>query len=681
MARCRPRDLQRELGRLLHRASDGPYTFSTVSDDGAWVYVDGTLRVDNGGCHSAMAATGSVTLKRGVHAIHVRYLQQGGPFHLDLLWGPRGQPLDIMPAWALAPRRVSFWRFVVSVVLRRLLAGAIWLWLGALLIPAVNVGWSTALKTRERIRRDPFRPALSWVIAGSLVLNLAGVWWGLPGGSWAPDELTPTPVRLAAEQYFSHGWFDRYPPFHYYILTAVFSPMMLLEDRGAVDLNGTAATTLLALISRLVSVAGGVGVLIAVYACGARAFGKRAGVLAAATLALAVPFVYYAKTANLDVPYLFWFSVSLLFYLRLLDGLKPIDFVWFAAFATLSVCTKDQAYGLYLLAPFAIIQRMWRVNHASRVPHPIVRAVLDRRLALAALTAATLFAACHNLVFNWSGFINHFRYITGGGSESYRMFEPAGAGRISLLRVTIGLIKESWGWPLFLISLAGLCIAVRTPQTRRATTWLLLPLVSYYFGFINVVLYNYDRFMLPIVLVLALFAGVALDRWLEPTGRARKWRLAAAAGVLAYTLLYAATVDVVMIRDSRYRVEQWLIANVERDSLIGYVFPRQYYPRLEAFGSGEINSIEQIQEHRPAYYVLNADYARAEPPDSQIGRLIAGLQGGTLGYHLVFRFRQPAPWGWLPDAHRDLVGDRSETLVTSALRHINPTFEVFKRGS
>ena len=35
-----------------------------------------------------------------------------------------------------------------------------------------------------------------------------------------------------AAQRFAHGWFDRYPPFHFYVLTAAFSPLLLLEWLG-----------------------------------------------------------------------------------------------------------------------------------------------------------------------------------------------------------------------------------------------------------------------------------------------------------------------------------------------------------------------------------------------------------------------------------------------------------------
>jgi hypothetical protein len=143
--------------------------------------------------------------------------------------------------------------------------------------------------------------------------------------------------------------------------------------------------------------------------------------------------------------------------------------------------------------------------------------------------------------------------------------------------------------------------------------------------------------------------------------------------------LYAATVNAVMIRDSRYTVEAWLAGHVGRHDLIGFVFPEQYYPRLANYDYSDIGSVEQLQRDRPVYYVLNADYARAASPDSPVGLLIAGLKEGSLGYEPAFQFRQPPPWPWLPGAHRDLVGPHMEELITSALRHINPTYEVFKR--
>lgn len=647
---------------------DGPYVLATISDDGSSVYVDGQIVVDNGGERTwPRGATGAVTLTRGVHSIYVRYARQDGPPHVELLWARAGEALERMPPWALTPRRVSFWNFALSAGLRRSLAAAQWLWIGALALWMLGLAWAQLGRITAWLAREQVWPAMRWVLCASLALNLIGIWWGLPGGSWMPDELTPTQVLGAASHHFGNGWFDRYPPVHFYVLAIAYSPLLALERLGRIDLATETPYAVLALIGRLVSVAAAAGILVAIYACGALTFGRRAGIFAAAMFSVVTPFVYYAKSANLDVPYLFWFAVSLVFYLRLLDGLALRDFIGFAACATIAICTKDQAYGLYLLTPLAVVHR--------------TRTVLDRRIAWAVATAAVLFAVGHNLMFNFGGFADHVRFILGPASESYRDFEPTLAGRLALLRVTADITRVAWGWPMLLISGAGVVLALLTPAYRRVAVWLALPAVSYYVFFVNVVLYNYDRFMLPVCLVLALFGGLAFDRWLSPGGRGQSWRAALAGLAFAITMLYAATVDLVMLRDSRYTVEQWLRPRIGPADVVGYVFPLQYYPRLDRFSTVEVTSIPQLgMGDQASYFVLNADYALAERPDSDIGRLIAGLQHGDLGYRLVFRYREPAPWPWLPGAPRDLVGDRRERPISSVLRHINPRYEVFKKS-
>src|SRR4029078_8907611 len=96
------------------------------------------------------------------------------------------------------------------------------------------------------------------------------------------------------------------------------------------------------------------------------------------------------------------------------------DYVGFAATATLSVCTKDQAYGLFALAPLVIVYEHWRANRRDRTPHPIVGALVNGPMIAATLTAVALFALIHNLLFNSTGFVEHVRFITGPGSVLYR---------------------------------------------------------------------------------------------------------------------------------------------------------------------------------------------------------------------------------------------------------------------
>jgi hypothetical protein len=209
--------------------------------------------------------------------------------------------------------------------------------------------------------------------------------------------------------------------------------------------------------------------------------------------------------------------------------------------------------------------------------------------------------------------------------------------------------------------------------------WLVVPVAGYYLGFINVILYNYDRFVLPMCFVLAIFGGLACDRLLSSSGWMRNWGRAAIAGAFAYTLLYAGTVDVLMIRDSRYDAERWMGAHVGRRDMVGFSGLREYLPRLDGFWLEDISTVVELRQEHPLYVVLNADYARAVPPDSPWGQMIAGLEHGALGYRLVGRYRRESPWPWLPGGHPDLVGARQETIVFSTLRNINPTIEIFQR--
>jgi uncharacterized surface protein with fasciclin (FAS1) repeats len=58
--------------------SAGDYTFSTTSDDGSVLYINGAKVVDNDGLHSARERHGAVTLAAGAHSIMVVFFENGG---------------------------------------------------------------------------------------------------------------------------------------------------------------------------------------------------------------------------------------------------------------------------------------------------------------------------------------------------------------------------------------------------------------------------------------------------------------------------------------------------------------------------------------------------------------------------------------------------------------------------
>lgn len=70
-------------GYLLIDA-DSMYNFSVKSDDGAVLYIDDELIVDNDGEHATVELSGSVPLRKGYHRIRLQYFDAGGGRHLEV---------------------------------------------------------------------------------------------------------------------------------------------------------------------------------------------------------------------------------------------------------------------------------------------------------------------------------------------------------------------------------------------------------------------------------------------------------------------------------------------------------------------------------------------------------------------------------------------------------------------
>jgi len=63
---------------------EGEYGFSLIADDGANLYIDGEMVIDNDGQHPPRERIGAVHLSHGVHEIRVPYFQ-GPRYHVALV--------------------------------------------------------------------------------------------------------------------------------------------------------------------------------------------------------------------------------------------------------------------------------------------------------------------------------------------------------------------------------------------------------------------------------------------------------------------------------------------------------------------------------------------------------------------------------------------------------------------
>jgi len=504
------------------------------------------------------------------------------------------------------------------------------------------------------------RRALGLVLAVALVLGAWGLRWGLPSEfGWAADEVLPADVDTAVGQRFAHGWHTKYPPLHFALLAAASAPVRVAGH--ALEWEAARVRDARMTAGRVLSLALSLGVLLLVARSGRELGDAVAGVLAAALLASSVPFAYYAKMANLDVPYLFWFALSLLFFLRALRRAQPRDFVLFALAAAAAVATKDQAFALYVLtAPFLVWETVRR-GGTARLPVTMLGA------------GAVAYAVLSGALFNPGGWLAHVRLIAGPASSAFRMFDQGLSGHVELLAQAARQLVFVMGWPSLLAALAGLVLAGR--EHARYRTWLasLVPAVSYVLFFPLVVLYVYDRFLLPVALVLSLFGGLALARaW-----RGGAWtQRAATLAVLAFAAARAASVDVLLVRDSRYAVEDWLRREVGPAPLVAAVGPLEYLPRFDGLHWRRLGpAAVRLAQVNPDVVVVNADYARRADEGTGERAFYTALDDGSLGYRVALRQRTDPRTLLDTDAlRRDGPG-----RIWSNLDKVDPEIVVYRR--
>lgn len=521
------------------------------------------------------------------------------------------------------------------------------------------------------------RLALAAVLGVSIVLDAWGLGWGLAGEyTWAPDELLPSAVRAGVETRFSHGWHEKYGPFHYAVLAAAYEPALVARRLGLIHADGPDLDRLLVLVGRIVSLLMAAGTVWLVARCGAELGDEWAGILGAGFTALGAPFVYYAKTANLDQPYLFWFALSLLFYVRLLGRHRMADYLLFAASAATAVATKDQAYGLYLLTAPAVVAALHAHRRAQGDPR-LLATLADRRLLASAGLGLAMLLILDNVVFNPVGFVDHLHLIAGPASHPFRMFANDVAGHLGLMWQTVRHLRFAMGLPALLVCAGGVVAAAARPRENVRWLYLLVPPVSYVLTFIHVVLYGYDRFVLPLCVVLSLFGGRLLARGLRSDPPLRAGATALAAAVFSYSLLYAASVDRLLVQDSRYAVERWLALNAPAPALVAAVGPSGYLPRLDGLHWRPLGpSVARLRQVQPDYVVVNADYAARADPGTGEREFYDGLLAGRLGYRLVLRERTSAGWSLIDPA---VLAEEHPDRIFSNLDKVDPEICVFRR--
>jgi hypothetical protein len=640
------------------------YRVVIIADDRASIDIDRQRVSGTLGNHGSA----NLQLSRGLHKIQVRYEDEGGRQMMEVLWA-RGtgvpasfQPLylipDIRPFEEIRVRRMLSWAMPAVACFW----SAVFLFVGAVLIRHIV----------HRLSHGSDRSFLPAVLMVASVTLVCGLWWGLPDFyGWAPDELGPGEVNDVLARHFMGGWATIYPPLHYAVLSLATAPFHALATIGLLELEQLHVNTAVFVVQRLVSVVMALGILGLVFAIGST-INPRAGAFASAIVAVALPFTYYGKTANVDVPYIFWLTMSFAFYVRMHRAEGAGNFLLFVLTGVAAIGTKDQAYGFYILPAILIVVSSLRHARSQAATRP-AGTPSPRVLAAMIASAAAGLIVVENVPFNFSGFVEHLRIITGPGSQYFRMYERSWNGQARMLRDALWQLGGAMSWPIFLLAVVGAGTAWRA---RVATArLLLLPLLSYYVTFLAIVGYHYDRFFIGPIIILAVPLGWWLDRQLTPGQPAVAIKVAVVSCMFAYALLRVAALDALMLFDSRYTIEQWLLQHTAPDSRLAAA--GHYLPRGGTlFWTPVAQDSNALASLHPDFLIVNPAYTRRWDPSSAPGEFYQALSSGKTPYRLVFRYRSYLWWSPLQFERR--FSDSFDDPFSN-LSKINPVMEIYGR--
>lgn len=530
-------------------------------------------------------------------------------------------------------------------------------------------------------RLPPYAMHLVLLTITSLSLNLYGITWGLPNvNDWANLSLAPLkPLSFAKHLLYQEPWFFHYPPFHFLVLAVVYSPYVLyLFATGGMGsptdtypfglANPEVSLTVFTLLARLTSVAMGTGLVLVNYLTVRRFYEARAAFVSSLLIASSYPIIHFSHNANVDIPYLFWLSLGFYSFVRLIETYATKWYLLLALFMALAFGTKHTTYAIAAGLIPTVLYFHYRHAAEQNPDTTLVSAFLDRRLVYASCLFGSVVILVFNPILNWTGFTTHVlghagRSIGGGGSWVLHTASSFLAGHVELSSRYIDYLRQSNGFPAFLLLAAGfLYCLVRYPKKSLIVA---LPILTYYLLFLQNFGTHHLRYVLPVYLLCTWQAGkLASDAWgLKAIPRWAPQLVLAL--ILGSSLLHGFTVDFLYARDPRYVAERWIGEHIPRGAKVLAVEPGYSLPRLPkdldlAFRSlwdFNGNLVADITDIPAEYIVIGMSIPRRSQSEKWKVKWVKDIDVDTFlterGYQPIASFKTPLPsWGAeVPDIH------------------------------
>lgn len=543
------------------------------------------------------------------------------------------------------------------------------------------------------------------LLAVAAVLRAWGLDWGLPDATrfypYHPDET----VLLDAVSRVNPLWLDFTPGFYNYGSLYILL-CRLVYDLAAPTLGwGTvprpdlpfeawvADFAHLLFLSRCVTVALGVGTVLATLTLGRKLYGERAGWIAAGFLTVAPLPVLLGHYMTVDVPSTFFVMLALALGAAALaepDRRRMLCWIAGAGFAAgLATGTKYNCFPA--LFPLAVpLWRMWREDSGGR------RAALAAGIGAVIAAAAAFLLSTPGALLDTERFLRDLLYEMGRNREGQGLIFRATPP--SLLYHLVISLPVGLEWPLFLLAVAGLGWSLHRRRAQDVYLWLfVLP----FFLLLVPAERKFLRYVTPLMPPLVILAARLASEGLEGRRR-RAWIAGVAVCGAAAAASTVAHLGVLAAPDARDQAAAYLREHASTDQTVALASDAWYYtppihPTAGAVKQGQLYGgppvwdlafalgqpreditalpdfkvlaprsvvtrdlpspagsllVEQLEQYRPEWVVIS-DYEYEDPerirktdPRFEEGRLdlLAAMQAS---YHLEREFRpRPSLFGF-----------------------------------
>jgi 4-amino-4-deoxy-L-arabinose transferase-like glycosyltransferase len=412
------------------------------------------------------------------------------------------------------------------------------------------------------------RKWLYLIILVALTLRLWGITFGLPSLN-DPDEplFVVSSLTLIVGKTLNPGWFGHPGTTTIYALAIIDLLIVTAAMLSGKFANLEEFTTYIYTDPSILFVGGrifiavcGIATIILTYAVARRLLNERIGLIAAAILTFMPLHVGFSQIIRTDMQAAMFMLLVILSTLRIARDGRWQDYALTGIIIGCAVATKWPS-AMIIVAPIAV--GLIKVRERPEV----FWTILSYIIMMGAVSIIALFVISPYLLIEYQKVISNLT----GEFQSHHVGSTGGSFFENIASYIFGTLRETFGIIGIAISSIGFLLCARIGRLHVAV--LILPAVAF-FAFICLQTLIWDRWLVPLLPFIALFAAIAIDR----LSGAMNSRFGASAARFGIGLLISALVVPMIasthaqtterLNDTRNQASDWARANMPSGSKI-----------------------------------------------------------------------------------------------------------------